>query len=105
MGKYNIPLTKEERDVLREIIHKGKHTSQKFRNAYILLNCDRGEYGEPITNEQNSEFVAHMEQVLDIYKKPYDERFPVVCMDESAKQLNGSPGTGDGKRKTSPGGL
>ena len=28
-----------------------------------------------------------MEQVLDVYKKPYREEFPVVCMDESPKQL------------------
>lgn len=28
-----------------------------------------------------------MEQVLDIYKLPYNENFPVVCMDESPKQL------------------
>jgi len=28
-----------------------------------------------------------MEHVLDIYKLPYDEDFPVVCMDESPKQL------------------
>jgi len=28
-----------------------------------------------------------MEQVLDIYKKPYDKLHPVVCMDESPKQL------------------
>ncbi len=28
-----------------------------------------------------------MEDVLDIYQRPYDERFPVVCMDESSKQL------------------
>jgi len=28
-----------------------------------------------------------MEHVLDIYKKPYNEDFPVVCMDESPKQL------------------
>ena len=28
-----------------------------------------------------------MEEVLDVYKLPYDERFPVVCMDESPKQL------------------
>jgi hypothetical protein len=28
-----------------------------------------------------------MEQVLDVYKKPYDEKNPVVCMDESPKQL------------------
>jgi transposase len=30
-----------------------------------------------------------MERVLDIYKRPYDERKPVVCMDESPKQLIG----------------
>ena len=28
-----------------------------------------------------------MEQVLDVYKRPYDSDFPVVCMDESPKQL------------------
>lgn len=28
-----------------------------------------------------------MEKVLDVYKLPYDEKFPVVCMDESPKQL------------------
>lgn len=28
-----------------------------------------------------------MEFVLDIYKKPYDPSFPVICMDESPKQL------------------
>jgi len=28
-----------------------------------------------------------MENVLDIYKRPFDSRFPVVCMDESPKQL------------------
>jgi hypothetical protein len=28
-----------------------------------------------------------MERVLDVYKKPYAEDFPVVCMDESPKQL------------------
>lgn len=28
-----------------------------------------------------------MEQVLDVYKRPYNPKFPVVCMDESPKQL------------------
>jgi hypothetical protein len=28
-----------------------------------------------------------MEQVLDLYKRPYNEKYPVVCMDESPKQL------------------
>jgi len=28
-----------------------------------------------------------MEQVLDVYKDAYNEAYPVVCMDESPKQL------------------
>ena len=30
-----------------------------------------------------------MEKVLEVYKRRYDPRFPVVCMDESPKQLIG----------------
>jgi hypothetical protein len=30
-----------------------------------------------------------MEDVLELYHLPYDERFPLVCMDESCKQLVG----------------
>lgn len=40
-----------------------------------------------IPPEKSSEFVSHMENVLDVYKRPYNEQFPVVCMDESPKQL------------------
>jgi DDE superfamily endonuclease len=36
---------------------------------------------------QNSQFVAQMEQVLDVYKRPYSKALPVICMDESPKQL------------------
>jgi len=37
----------------------------------------------------NAEFVWRMEDVLETYKLPYDPRFPVVCMDETSKQLVG----------------
>lgn len=40
-----------------------------------------------IPPEQNGSFVAHMERVLDIYKRPFDPLRPVVCMDESPRQL------------------
>lgn len=43
--------------------------------------------GWVIPPEQSSEFVCNMERVLDIYKKPYNASYPVVCMDESPKQL------------------
>jgi len=34
-----------------------------------------------------------MEMVLDIYKRPFDPTHPVVCMDESPKQLIGETET------------
>ena len=40
-----------------------------------------------IPPEQNGSFVANMEMVLDVYKRPLDPLYPVVCMDESPKQL------------------
>ena len=35
----------------------------------------------------SGEFVAAMEDVLDVYHRPYDAQRPVVCMDEASKQL------------------
>lgn len=32
-------------------------------------------------------FVAAMEDVLEVYHRPYDPGYPVVCMDETNKQL------------------
>jgi len=40
-----------------------------------------------IPPEENGEFVAHMEDVLDIYQKPYNPEVPVVCQDEKPVQL------------------
>jgi len=37
----------------------------------------------------NGEFVWKMEDVLEVYKRPYDPLRPVVCMDETSKQLIG----------------
>ena len=37
--------------------------------------------------EGDAAFVAAMEAVLEVYARPYDPRFPVVCMDEQPKQL------------------
>ena len=35
----------------------------------------------------NGEFVAAMEDVLDLYAEPYDPQRPVVCFDETSTQL------------------
>ena len=40
-----------------------------------------------IPPSQNAQFAANMENVLGIYKRRYEERFPVICMDEQPVQL------------------
>lgn len=42
-----------------------------------------------IPPEANGEFVYHMEDVLDVYERPYEALHPLVCMDELSKQLVG----------------
>tara|TARA_Y100000294_G_C8520945_1_gene322856 strand:- start:46 stop:708 length:663 start_codon:yes stop_codon:yes gene_type:complete len=39
----------------------------------------------------SAEFVATMEDVLDLYAEPYDPRRPVVCFDETSTQLLSEP--------------
>lgn len=40
-----------------------------------------------IPAKADGEFVYHMEDVLDVYQRPYDPLRPTVCMDELSKQL------------------
>lgn len=40
-----------------------------------------------IPPEQDARFVAKMEDVLSVYRRPYDPDRPVVCMDEMSRQL------------------
>ena len=40
-----------------------------------------------IPPEANGEFVWRMEDVLEVYTRPYDPKRPQVCMDEGSKQL------------------
>ena len=37
--------------------------------------------------KQNAEFVACMEDVLEVYHRPFDAARPLVCLDETSKQL------------------
>lgn len=40
-----------------------------------------------IPPEQHGTFVAHMEDILELYHPPYDPQVPMVCMDEQPVQL------------------
>ena len=73
MIRYRIRLSQEEVKELRIIINKGSHTSQTFRAAYILLNCDEGDYSEKITNEQISKVLKVGMRTIDRVKKKFIE--------------------------------
>jgi transposase len=40
-----------------------------------------------IPPQESAVFVYNMEDVLEVYKRPYDPKRPQVCMDETSKQL------------------
>ena len=40
-----------------------------------------------IAPKANAAFVCQMEEVLQLYTRPYDSRYPLVCFDEISKQL------------------
>ena len=40
-----------------------------------------------ISPEANAEFVCQMEDILELYTRPYDSDYPLVCLEESSKQL------------------
>ena len=79
MIRYTIKLTKSEVEELMRIINKGSHTSQTFRVAYILLNCDEGKYSEKVTNDQISKVLKVGMRTIDRVKKKFiEEGFEVV---------------------------
>jgi len=75
MVLYTIKLSKFEVEELNKVISKGSHTSQAFRAAYILLNCDKGEFSESteITNAEICKILKVGERTIDRVKKKFIE--------------------------------
>lgn len=73
MIRYTVKLGQEEVNELMGIISKGPHTAQKFRAAYILLNCDEGDYPEKATNEQIGKVLRVGMRTIDRVKKKFVE--------------------------------
>lgn len=81
MIRYTIKLSKTEVDDLMTIINKGSHTSQTFRTAYILLNCDEGKYSDKVINEEISRVLKVGMRTIDRVKKKFiDEGFE-ACLE------------------------
>jgi transposase len=86
MVQYRIKLTKDEVNELMSIINKGSHTSQTFRTAYILLNCDEGDFSEKVTNEQISKILKVGMRTIDRVKKKFIEEGIDLCLERRPTQ-------------------
>jgi len=79
---YTVTLTHEERQELGQIISKGKHTSQAYRSAYILLNKDEGEFsnGHRVTNEELTKVLHINMRTVDRIKRRFVEEGFDACL-------------------------
>ena len=73
MVRYKVTLTKAERDCLLSIVKRGKHKSKKYRHAFILLNCDEGEFSEKVTNQDICKVLKIGMRTIDRLKKRFIE--------------------------------
>ena len=81
MIKYKVTLTKSEHEQLMDIINKGVHSSQQYRTAYVLLNCDEGKYGEKLTGKEISRVLKISMRMIDRIKQRFVEEGFEACVD------------------------
>lgn len=81
MIKYKITLTKSEHEQLIDIINKGVHSSQLYRTAYVLLNCDEGKYGEKLTGKEISRVLKISMRMIDRIKQRFVEEGFEACIE------------------------
>ena len=81
MVKYKVTLTKEEFEELMSIINKGSHTSPQFRAAYILLNCDEGDYGEKVSGKLICQVLKVSARMIDRVKQRFVEEGFDACLE------------------------
>lgn len=66
------------------IIRKGRHTSQVYRNAYVLLNTDEGEFSEKVTNSEIARVLKIGMRTIDRIKRRFVEDGYESCLSRKA---------------------
>jgi hypothetical protein len=84
MVHYKVTLTNEERDQLKTLLSKGKHSSLQFRNACILLNSDESESGKKASNEQIAQILHINTKTVERLKQRFVEEGFEACMDRKS---------------------
>ena len=97
--RYRVELSQTERADLTALLSGGKHAARKLKRASVSRETVRRRLAEnhlkPWRKDMrcipqvDGEYVARMEDVLDLYAEVPDPKCPVVCFDESPTQLIG----------------
>lgn len=96
MIRYKVTLNKDEHEQLMDIVNKGVHSSQQYRTAYILLNCDEGKYGEKLTGNEISRVLKISMRMIDRAKQRFVEEGFEACLDRKP-MTNSKPKKADGE--------
>ena len=95
MARYKVTLTRENHDQLKAVLGKGKHSSQQYRNACILINSDEGPYGQRLSNEQIAQVLQINSKTVERVKQRFVEEGFDACMDRKPYPKKG-PKKADG---------
>jgi len=95
MVRYKVKLKEEERKQLQAVLGKGKHTSQQYRNACILLNSDESPEGQKLSNEQIAQVLHINPKTVERIKQRFVEEGFDECMDRKPYPKKG-PKKADG---------
>ena len=80
MVRFKVTLSENEREQLRAILSKGKHSSLQFRNACILLSSDEAEQGQKASNKQIAQILQINTKTVERLKQRFVGGFE-ACMD------------------------
>ena len=68
--RYKVTLEEPERQMLKEITTRGRHSSQKVLNALILLKCDEGRFQDrKLTNQAIADVLPVSLKKIDRVKR------------------------------------
>jgi transposase len=81
MVRYKVTLSQDEYELCKSTLSKGKHSSQQYRNACILINTDEGPFGQKLSNEQVAQVLQINTKTVERVKQRFVEEGFDTCMD------------------------
>lgn len=81
--RYKVTLDEAERQMLEEIVTRGRHSSQKVLNALILLKTDEGRFqSQRVTNQAIADVLPVSLKKIDRVKRRFVEKGLEAALDK-----------------------